>query len=413
MGRGRGALVVALTLLAALVLAQAAEARRVATVRLPARFTRHELFAGPVLLGGAPVWAQRGADGRWRIYRMAGRRVKLRTLPRAGGGRVFHLVDLSASGGWLAVAEQANEILYPGIPGDDATVMRADRVLLGGLGRRFVQVAGCYGASCTSDPPCGTYADAGWDVSVGNGTVAWLPFCPFPIEVQARRAAGGPLLLSATLDPPFTPVFTMVVASGQFVAVLEYNQVVVWDLSGGQQSYKITPPPGQLVARVALQADGTIALATSTNSVAPDTPYQLAWATPSHPFLHPLPGSPVGQLRLVNNRILFAAGPQFGPRRALVLEHIPDGRRRVITSFGPSGTLANDGFAFDSSYALDAHHATWATQLPTPRHQPGSGPVIQLHVFPLGDAAPRPSVLDTKHSQVSRRHVPGVLVRAP
>lgn len=381
MARGRGALVV-VGLLAALVFAPAAGARRVATVRLPARFTPYERFAGPVLLGGAPVWAQRGADGRWRIYRQTHRRVKLRTLPRAGGGRVFHLVDLSASGGWLAVAEEAYELLHPGIPGDDVSVTRADRVLLGGLGRRFVQLAGCYGASCKSHPPCGTYATPGWDISVGDGTVAWMPFCPGPVDLHVRDADGGPLLLSATLDPPFTPVPTMVAARGHFAAVLKYNDVIVWDLRNGQR-YTIAPPPGRLVARLALQADGTIALATSTNGAAPELPFQLAWASPSQPFLHPLAGAPVGQLRLVNDRLLFAEGPEFGPRRRLVLEQLPDGRRSTITSFGPKGTLANDDFALDSSYALDARHITWATQLPAPRHRPRSGPVIQVHTLPL------------------------------
>jgi len=318
--------------------APSASARRAATVRLPARFTPYDRFAGPVLLMGAPVWAQHDRDGRWRIYRAARRRAKLKTLPAGGTGHLFHPVRLSASGRSLAIVDTSYEVLYPR---DEEYATRVDRLLLGGLDQPFVQLAGCgYGANdCASHPPCGIYALPSWWVSVGDGTVAWIQACPGPVELDARRTDGGPLLLRSPRNPPFEPFPALAVASGDFVALLESDRVIVWNLSTGTEHYRVAPPSGDLLVGCAVQSDGTIAVETSANPTGVAAPYRLAWASPAEPFLHPLPGSPVAQVLLNDNRLLFAEGPEFGPQRALVLEQIPKGDRRILTNFGPRARL--------------------------------------------------------------------------
>ncbi|HEY7633652.1 MAG TPA: hypothetical protein VH817_23320 [Thermoleophilaceae bacterium] len=345
------------------------------------------MFTGPVLLGGAAVWAQHDADGRWRIYRAGARVVKLKTLPAGGSGHLYHPVRLAAGGRSLAVVDTSYRVIN-GHDMDYATLV--DRVLLGSLDRPFVRLAGCgYGNNgCAANPPCGIYGLPSWNVSVGNGTVAWMQACPGPVELDARQVDGGPLLLRVALNPPFARVPALLAANGDYVALLEDNQIVVWDLAAGRELYRLTPPSGQLIARCAIQADGTIALATSANTIGGDPPFHLGWASPAEPFMHPLPGTPVAGLRLSNNRILFAEGPQFGPQRALVLEQIPSGYHRIITNFGPSHSLANDPATLDPSYELDAHHAAWATQLAGAtvgdhRTSRPDGPIIQVHVASL------------------------------
>jgi hypothetical protein len=370
--------------LSAALIAPVASASRVATVRLTARFTGYDRFAGPVLLKGRPVWGEHDADGRWRIYRAGARTAKLKTLPTGGGRSFYHPIDLSASGSSLAVVDSAFQVLDPQ-GGDYRT--RVDRVLLGGVSKRFVQLAGCgYDTTtCEATPPCPpAFGFASWDASVGNGTAAWVSYCQGPTALQARKVAGGPLLLNLSLDLTFTPVVQQISAAGNFVAFLNDNKITVWDLATGEEAYRIPAPPGQLIARYAVQADGTVAVACSTNAVGANPPFALSWASPAHPSLQLLRGSPVGQLRLVNDRILFAEGPQFGPRRSLVLEQLPGGQRTVLTHFGAKHALANEGFTLDSSYALDAHHAAWATQLRAPlsgKHR--AGPVMEVHAVPL------------------------------
>jgi hypothetical protein len=148
-----------------------ASARTVATARLPGSFTEYDEFAGPVLLAGAPVWAQHDADGRWRIYRAGARTSRLGTLPAVGVKHYFHPVSLSASASWLTVDNSA-AFVQDGV--DDR---RVDRLLVVRVGHHLTQLVGCgYGASSCDSPsvcqPLYGPTQSGWSASTGGGTLA-------------------------------------------------------------------------------------------------------------------------------------------------------------------------------------------------------------------------------------------------
>jgi hypothetical protein len=153
-----------------------------------------------VLLAGAPVWAQHDADGRWRIYRAGARTSRLGTLPAVGVKHYVHPVSLSASASWLTVDDSA-AFVQDGV--DDR---RVDRLLVVRVGHHLTQLVGCgYGASSCDSPsvcqPLYGPTQSGWSASTGGGTLAWAQFCADGnVDVFARSATGGPLLLMHHLD---------------------------------------------------------------------------------------------------------------------------------------------------------------------------------------------------------------------
>jgi hypothetical protein len=375
--------VVVLASVVAAALAPSASARRVATVRLTRGYTRYDVFAGPVLVGGAPVWAQRGRDGHWRVYRAAkGRVSKLRTLPLGGPANDFSPLGLEATGRSLGIS---NISMAPLDPLGAQYRTDVDRLLLGTLGQPLKQLAGCYGVTaCQSDPGCFGNAQP-FGLRMGAGTIAWVQYCRRELHVGARAIAGGPLLIDRKLGLGRyeLPRFAMAV-SGRYLAFVLNDQLTVTDLSTGAAALRLDPPPGRSIAQVAIQADGTVAFDTAPAGTLAGPPYELDWASLAQPWPHSLTGRAVDSLRLVDNRLLFTDGPEFGPTRALVLDQIPDWPRRVISNFGARhSTLGEGSVAYNTAYDLDSHHAAWATQ-----EKPGSkglpsDRVLTIHVVTL------------------------------
>jgi hypothetical protein len=348
-----------------LLAAPAASARQVAAVPVPPLRDYYNLFAGPVLVGGAAVWAQRDAKGRWLIRR-AGRSVTtLATLPTGELRDRLHPLALSSSGRSLAVVDSVFKSL--GSMQYDTLV---DRVLLGRLPTPLQMLAGCSHGSprCVGDAVCASspgYSE--WTISLGAGTAAWLRSCTAPgvsprtsADIYVRSLGGSPLRLRLHFDEPY-PGPTSLIAAGNFIAYFDEGEIMVWDAAHNREAYRVSDPPNRRIQNFALQADGTLAITLVSIPPLGIPPYSVVWTSPAHPGLHPVPGAPYGPVRLVSNRLLYPETERAGDPTHLVLEELPSGKRRFIANLVPH-QLA--GYPVQANYWLDQHHATWATGPP-------------------------------------------------
>jgi hypothetical protein len=354
--------------------AAAHRAKLAASVQLQSRFSSEDRFAGPVFVGGAPVWAVHAANGQWLIRRAGRPTVTLARLPAVGVRRIYHPVALSGSGRFFTVRDSAFYV----VNGHDMQYeTRVDRVLVGGLGRPLEPLHAL--PTCR---PAATSALSNWNAAIGDGTVAWLHFCADGADLLARRATGGSVLLTRRLAPPsLVPQSIGLAVAGKFVATLESDTLVVSNLLTGA-SYQVDPPPGRIVTGYAVQRDGTAVLSTGRDLAIPAPPFTLGWVSAAEPVLHPLPGSPVGQIVMSGDRVLFAEGPLFQPQRRLFVDEIPTGRRRFIARVGGAGNLIYEGA--EPSFAIDAHHVAWAAEVSGGRRAPGPFAEVRVVDLPPG-----------------------------
>jgi hypothetical protein len=304
---------------------------------VPAGIPTPEPRAGPVLAGGAAVWAAELDRHGFRLLtgRAGGSATELLAVP-AGPGRIV-IPSLAAS-------PQRTVMSY-------ATGSRATR---GGTSfeRRTVLTLGADGRRETLDEDCriGGIPDIPRLVDASADAVVF-PRC----EPSGHRAVVRDYAGPAPVDQhvPAAKLAGLRLA-GRYMAWLDgppgdvnnRADVVVHDRLSGTEAYRIPQAAIGELHSLDLQADGKVAY-----SYAAPGGRRVAWASPSEPRPHvlPLPARESYEVRIAGDRIAFVTGVQPGAGSLTLGEvGVADlaGRARAVGNLA-EGSLFTDDFDFD------------------------------------------------------------------